>query len=451
MPPLRQNRLTLVLLIAAICLPALLVYAILYREAISIPITDDYNAIIAFALNWSALPSTNEKLLYILAAQHNNYKLIFEHILITLQLSLFHHLNFSFLIFLGNLTPLPVLYIFWKTYFADEPDLRTRLLLFLPIPYLLLQLNYVENLDWAMASLQNLAIFTFTLPAIYCLAKPARSDFALACIWTVLACATSANGFLLAPVGFLMLLTQRNFSRIAAWVILFIPLLAVYFYKYTREAVGPSHSLLTKPLFFLSFAGSAVENMHGRPIKHLAILLGLTLCLVFLHAAIKRYDRTNPVAFYSALWTILTAILVTTVRATHGVPLSLSSRYKIYCDLLLIFCYGYIVHSLRIRRNPTPHLKRLFACTAVGIILFSISTDIIGYRFLEKRRQLVILGMRQYVADPAVNSPMILSLDDYSPEAIKQLEDSARSQLTRAIQSGIYTPPPIDPLPPQQP
>ena len=149
------------LLACAVCLPPLLVYAILFREALAIPILDDYHAVLGFSLHLVQLHSAQDKLLYVIAAQHDEYKLIFEHAVMAAQLALVHHISISFLVTLGNLMLLPIAYACWRNYFAGKSDLRIRLALFLPISFLLFQLNYAETLDWSMGSLQNVAVIAF--------------------------------------------------------------------------------------------------------------------------------------------------------------------------------------------------------------------------------------------------------------------------------------------------
>lgn len=434
------------LLACAVCLPPLLVYAILFREALAIPILDDYHAVLGFSLHLVQLHSAQDKLLYVIAAQHDEYKLIFEHAVMAAQLALVHHISISFLVTLGNLMLLPIAYACWRNYFAGKSDLRIRLALFLPISFLLFQLNYAETLDWSMGSLQNVAVIAFAFLSLHFLTRPGSACFSLAWICAALACASSANGFLLAPVGLLILWQQRNERqitagpaavRVIAWAFLFPIMLALYLYQYTRPAPIPHIAFFWKALFFVSFTGGAVENMHGRPVPHLAILFGLAICAVFVDAIRKRYYVTNPFAFYTTVWIFFSAMLVSAIRIALGLQLSLSGRYKIYCDLLLIFCYAYL--ALRIR---TSHLtlgrKRTIYVSALSvIILFSLASDAVGYQLLVKRRQRVLDGIALYLANPETTTPMINPNERLTPQMQRDQAD-ALTDLNQARQSGLY-------------
>ena len=97
-------------------------------------------------------------------------------------------------------------------------DLNRRLLAFLPISFLFFSLTYWENLNWTTTGLINIPVIFFSLLAIYLLLprkmiEPTRARLLLACLAAALAAFTSANGFLLGPVGLLILLARRAYAR----------------------------------------------------------------------------------------------------------------------------------------------------------------------------------------------------------------------------------------------
>jgi hypothetical protein len=219
-------------------------------------------------------------------------------------LELTHHLNFAFLTALGDLFLLPIGYLLWRTYQEDESDLDRRLLAFLPISILFFSLTYWENLNWVMTGLQNTPVVLFSFLATYLIAPRMRDSahLFLGCLAAALAAFTSANGFLLGPVGLLILLGRRAYAWSVAWCASFALPLAAYLYHYHRP-VYVVHRLfyITRPLFLLGFIGGVL------PFRWPAALLGLVILAVFLLAVRSRFDRTNPVAFYLAVWIMATA------------------------------------------------------------------------------------------------------------------------------------------------
>lgn len=421
---------------ALILLPVVVAYAILYREMSPIPLLDDYDAIFAFLLHQQQLSSLGGKLLYIVEAQHVAYKLIFEHLVLYVQFLFIKRVSLVFLIVFGNFFLAVLLAIYWKAYFADEKDLTRRLILFLPVSYLLFSLNFAETVDWAMAGLQNLPVIFFSFAAIFFLTRSGRRGFGRACFCSALACMSSANGFLLAPIGLFVLLAERNYRRTIVWSGTFGIVLAMYLYHYVRGTAVPAASVHVKGIFLLSFLGAGVENMHHHPIKDASVALGMMILLTFCHAIYTRYDRDHPFAFLSAAWILLTAILVADIRSSFGAEQSLSGRYKIYCNLLLIFCYGYAVHRLK-GYWPKQRWLRLYALTLVAVIGFNVASDIAGFKFLVRRRKLLDAGMKLYLADPANNSP-VLNPNDAPLKEMGDWPEFARIQMNHAIERKIY-------------
>ena len=422
-----------VLLFCAVLLPAIAAYSVLYRQAFPFPYQDDYHAVVRFASDFQSLPSWKQKTLAIATAQHNEYKLGFTHSVVALDLQLSRHLNFFFLAILGDLFLLPVAYLLWQTYGRVESDPALRLLAFLPISSLLFALTYWETIDWPMAGIQNISIVWFSLLTIYVLIptktvalSPTR--LILACCAAALAAFTSANGFLLGPLGLLFLLPRRAYRAAALWCLSFVAPLAAYLYHYVPLPHPKHHYFyITRPLFFLAFLGGVI------PFRWVAVLLGLGIVTLLGLALRSRFDRINPVACYFSLWVLATAALVAWVRGTAGVYVAY--RYSIYSLMLLIFCYSFIAH--RFATRSTTVRKWFYATVAIAAAAFCFAADVRADRKLADRRATVVAGMEHYCADPALNSPMI------DPVVIKLLPteaDQERLDLNQGIQTGIVAP-----------
>jgi hypothetical protein len=425
------------LLVLVVLLPAIVALGILYRQSLPAPYQDDYTTILAFAVDYNQLPTLQKKLLYIAAAQSNEYKLGFEHSIVAFEIELTHDLNFGFLNTLGDLFLLPLGYLLWRTYREDKNDLRRSLLAFLPISFLFFSLTYWENLNWVTTGLQNIPVIFFSLLAVYLLlsrnmVEPPWTRLSLACLAAALAAFTSANGFLLGPVGLLVLLPRRAYARSLVWCASFVIPLVVYLYHYTR-LVHPvmRTSYITRPLFFLAFLGCGAV-----PSRWPAAVLGVVIVGVFWLAVRSRFDRINPVAFYFTVWIVGTALLVAWVRG--AAIFGIGSRYSIYSILVLIFCYSFLSQFLA-GRGPSCNRKRFYvACLglAVCICLFA---NIHAYGKLGGRRQMVLTGIELYRADPQANSPMI---DQNLLKGFPAEREYEQRALTNAIQKHVYTLPP---------
>ena len=444
MSPASSRPLRIASLFAIAALPVLCAYAVLLQQFTSIPLLDDYPAILGFAQSFVAEPSPWQRLVYTLTAQHNEYKLILVHSVVALQLTLLHRVDLTSLILLGNLAPAVILFILWRNAFRYDAEIANRLLLFLPVPFLLFQLNYAEAFDWAMPTLQNLGVIAFSLLTIHLLLGRRRASISWAIIAAVMACSASAGGFLLAPIGLLLLLSRRRRAAALLWCASFVPVLLLYAYRYVQPVATLSAGWGLRLLFFFSFLGSAYENMHHRPLPYLSILLGVGLCVAFSIAVRKRIDRAQPFLFYATLYVLGTAVLVTVGRAGMGLEASLSSRYKIYSDLLQILLYLFFINRGRdfvpAVEQPTP--ARYVATVMVIAVVLCASSDVAGYKLLAKRRHQILEGMRQYEASAGALTPM-LNPNEITDASFAGLQEEARVLLTTSIQRRIYRPPQI--------
>jgi hypothetical protein len=429
-------------LTAAALVPLVFFYAALVHEMRNLPLLDDYPVFLGFLLQFKQAPTLSAKLLLFLTNQHFEYKLIVPEAIAALQWSLTGHVNFTFLIIIGNLAIFGILLLLWQNHFAAEPSFTRRLLLFLPICYLLLSLNYAEAVDLAEFGLQiGLTIF-LAFASLHFLIRPGLRALLFACLCALLAALCNANGLLLAPLGLLILWPRRKPLHLTLWFATTALAAGIYAFHYvppTMAADGLRTPLPQKLLFYLSFLGAAVENMSRFPVKGAAIAVGLLMLVLFAHACRTRFYRTHPFAFHTTLWCLLTAVLVAQGRSGLGIALSLALRYKIFSDLLLIFCYVYAVTRLDV---PTlaPHRKRqLYAAALTFAILLSAASDYFGWKFLTNRQRRVQQGFNLYAADPIHHPPMVSLTDQPLPP---QEPEACRITLNRAIAAGIYTLPP---------
>src|SRR5690242_20633334 len=202
---LRATRLSICTTGFFIAAPAIIFYSILFRQLVGVPIADDYYALLDFSNHMRETPNLLAKAHYFLISQYNQYKLFFEHALFWIQLELLGHLDLKVLCILGDSFVLCLAILLWKMFLPRAIDLRGRLMFFVPIPWLLFQLQYAQTLNFSMGALQNLPVLLFSFAAIYFLLRGTRWTFCCALACLVLAVSSSGNGLLMIPIGMLII------------------------------------------------------------------------------------------------------------------------------------------------------------------------------------------------------------------------------------------------------
>jgi len=430
-----------------VALPAILFYWILLRNVSTIPYYDDYITLLQFMNQLIPLRSVSARIMYFLAAQSNEYKLFFDHAIACLQYALIGHLEFRSLALIGDAFVLLLVLLLWKMFLPHHHSLAERLAWFVPISWLLFQLSYWESLNWPMASLQNTPILFFSFATIYLLVKGSRPAFSGALVFFVLAIATSGNGFLLIPVGLLILFLNRSYLRIVLWLAATAGSIAAYAYRFNINSsqVKQHHSIFSTfhplaPAYVIAFIGSAA----GFPFKLVSLVLGTLLCLFFIWMARRGYIRRNPLVSWCVLFLLLTAIGVAGLRSEFGLAQAMSSRYTVYSALFLAFAWFAIVEEfLQHKRVPFLNNNLYLAVVALSI-LFSLSMDFYGYLEISSRTQHLQQAMAAY-QHPTSSQP----ITGPSPHLINRNPDPltdefnllARPILAESIRLGVYRPP----------
>lgn len=432
-----------------VALPPILFYTVLFRNALNIPLYDDYDALLEFLNQMAVLNSFSAKVSYFLAAQHNEYKLFFLHAVAWLQWSLFGHIDLLVLSIIGDLFVLLLAIVLWKMFLPNRKDLSARLTLFIPVSWLLFQFQYWETLNWPMAILQNIPVLVFSLGAIYLLVKGTQPAFWAAVVSFILAVAASGNGFLLIPVGLLILAFDRRYFRIAVWLLAAAVCIAAYAYHYNvwSSQIGPHRSVISNfhplaPAYVLAFIGSAA----GLPFNALSFVLGAALCVFFIFLARRGYMRRNPLVSWCVLFLLLTSIGVAGIRSDFGIAQAISSRYTIYSALFLIFAWFAIVEEFLLDK-PVSILRndRLFVAVAASVI-FALFFDGLGAIQITSRAHRMVKAMSAWehpIPGQPLSGPSATSLDLKVDTITEPFNRHARPILAESVRLGVYRPPPL--------
>jgi hypothetical protein len=137
-------------------IPIIIYFTCWYIYSENIPITDDFPAIFSTISSYLK----EHSLVNNLFKQHNEHLIVYDRFITLFYYWIFNEINLKYISLIGNLSLLPVLYIFWKT-LKNKGIYKFAII---PIAFWLFNLANYENMIFAMASLQNnTIIFFYTL------------------------------------------------------------------------------------------------------------------------------------------------------------------------------------------------------------------------------------------------------------------------------------------------
>jgi hypothetical protein len=439
-----------------VAIPGVLYYGILFRHLVNLPLLDDYDAVLGFLNQLAQVKGTAARFWFFLGAQHNEYKIFFGHGIAWAQYAVLGHVNFSAICALGDCAVAVLALILWSIFLPAQRDLGKRLTYFVPVSWLIFQLEYYETLNWAMPSLENLWVIVFSLGAIFCLLKPSRKAYASAVALYVLAISALGNGFLLLPVGLLMLAMRRQRARAVGWLVTTAVCLAAYAYHYNIHSSQAIYSPQThqhgsvfatllhlRPDYVPAFIGNAAAIGGASPTyAAISIALGLVLLAVFASMARRGYAKKNPAISYCVLFLLLTAVGVAGLRSDFGLTQSLSSRYTIYGALALIFAWTAVAEEF-LQKRSGPILNNNPYVVMAGIaVLFGLCMDYVGNANLSRRESAAKIGMAAYertAGTAALEGP--IPPVPFENDVIRTLRKRSQGILAESIRLGVYEPP----------
>ena len=388
-----------------VLLPLAVFWATCIRFLSPMPVSDDYDAVLLFLAHARQLPTHGARLAAVLFHQHNEYKPIWANAIIALQYKLAGHVNFEALSLLGDLQVMLLAWLLWKTFARATITGMCRLALFVPVALILFQTNYGETLDWPMPGIQNLGVVMFALLSLWLLCRPGPWSFAGACCGLALSIAASGNGFFLFPVGLLLLSQQRHWSRMVPWTLTLLASAVVYFTHYARSAPANAAHPGLHPIFILSFLGS-FAGVSLPVVRYASVPVGMCLLACAVFAAMRRYQHRNPAIAGFALFLLITALGVSFTRGGAGYAQSLSGRYKIYSDLLLVCVYAFGLEAMA--HLPVARRRRAFrSAVAVACLLFLVGSAY-GVRIMRARYLQLNQGLALYRSSNGNEGPLPL-------------------------------------------
>ncbi|MEO6287896.1 MAG: hypothetical protein ABIN80_17820 [Dyadobacter sp.] len=318
-----------------------------YHFSYDFPFYDDFENIVQFVFNYIQADGFQKKL-SLLFEQNFEHRVIFAKLLTLSQYLLIGSLNIKWLIMLGNLSLLGVLFLLYQ-YLSKK---QLSLLAFFASGCLLFQVqHYEDTISWATCSLQHAPCLFFSLWSFH-LALNRKNLYASGSL-ALLALFTSANGLSAIVIWLIIIyVTSPKRKEIILPSLILVTVTAVHLLTMTihsgslREHI--TSNIGTKLILLLSFAGQLLDSNvtgHILPSVVLGAIFLLPIGLVLMKLATRRFSDISQLQWFcvAGISTLLfVAFLIVFARGIdpdfHGYKMD---RYKIYAAFFAILAIGF--------------------------------------------------------------------------------------------------------------
>jgi len=419
------------LAIVAFLLPIIIYFYAVFKHTVNIPKWDDYGAILNFLTNASDA-NIFEKL-KLITGFHNEHRIFFVRLSSWLEYTFFGTVNFQHLAIWGSLGLIGVLFIIYKF----QSKIEGNLWYFLPVPFLLFQLQYLELSLWSMASIQIIFTLLFAFTSLYLLSKEQGTKYFIAAVFfALLAAFNSGNGIVVFVAGAPILFYRPNAGKLIWIWIGFMMLTLLLYFNFGSKGGMISQLpiiLIEQPLlisnYFLLFLSSGLVKVFGNTFSQILTAL---FCLLLIYYVLKttKGNKMNSQLVALSLFMIGTALIVAFRRGPElGVSQALSSRYKIHSLLFLISLY--LLYLDYLKANTRKYYIAVISFLCIGFYIWLLPKN---YQVMATHKAKLINGTIRYHLGFGSNT---LNFKDV---------DRASSMLKTSEELDIYQLPDLDKL-----
>jgi hypothetical protein len=352
-------------------LPVVFFAYVTVHYSVNAPWFDDFDPFPDFLRKWILSDTLTEKIGFLLQP-NNEHRMVIGKGVMILYYALTGKLDFTFLHIAGILFTFGTLFLVRRAFLSA----RLPLYLFLPVPFLLFQLQYYLISLWAICGLQHQPVVFFVCLAMYWLARREGGPVRLGLAILAGFCANFAmsNGIFVWVGGAAILLFQTRYRPLAIWCASGAVAIALYFSG--MSAQGNESSLgffMQNPhlsfLGFFAFLGGLFDFAPDRPIQvrtalpivmAMGVMVWVTLWLLnillpWLRDTFRRpaklpvwltryrfrpgHETLGYFCLGVMLFLLANAAVIGLLRPRFGFYVMVVSNYKIYPALFLLISY----------------------------------------------------------------------------------------------------------------
>jgi hypothetical protein len=394
--------------------PIIAFYVFVYKNAFNIGWNDDWHGIEGFLASWMQQTTFGEKIT-LLFSQMCEHRIVYVRLSTLLCYNLFGEVNYKILMLMGVSYLLILPFLFYRLL----KEINVGLAYLVPIIFIIFNTQPIENIFWAITSLQPNTVIIFGLWG-FCLLLFNKKAWAfyLANVLFFLAMFTNGNGMFSFLAAIPLVLYARTKSEKIQYFVFLIFSFWLYFHDFHKPGIRPdvmvnitqfSHIILGD---FFAFFGSPIDStvqIYDITVKYVvAIAVGVSMIgwlavLLFtflyyrfwpkatkdmhnwfyrLYEKLLQYPKFNLYLLAAFLFVALSGAAFSVSRASQGLEQAFASRYKTVSIILFIVLY---LSSFNIL--PLNQWKKYLQISIVVTLLFNLFSYYESWDDVENRRR----------------------------------------------------------------
>lgn len=402
-------------------IPVIIFFAAVFTMSVNVPFQDDFDGLLEPVLLLQTGQHSWGEFWNIIYTQDDERRVVVDRLIAYGIFKLTGQLNLKAMVIGGAFNLLVLLVVLYQWF----KDTRTSWLFFLPIPWLLFNVQFYETVFWAMIPFQHLAVFIWAILTIWLLTRGSPASFAAAVLSAVLTIYADVSGNFILPAGALVLAARQNWRFLAIWLIIIGMVVWYYFSGLVIPEYRPKFSdNFSNPLLLVSVL-TALFGIWADPgptfpmiLREGAALvagiasLAFTLTVLVTTAGTllkhkKPLDKNDAFLWGTICFTGIVLAVLASGRASEGLESVFKPRYRHMYVIWLVFIY-----LLAIRYYPRWFGSRLVkAGLLAGSVLFCLNAYIMYWGGLDRYRKTFLADAYQWYYNRSLpSSPIYLAL-----------------------------------------
>ncbi|CAH0996923.1 hypothetical protein EMA8858_03058 [Emticicia aquatica] len=397
-----------------ILLPIVVFYVFVFQNAFNIGWNDDWHGIEGFLASWMQQVTVSDKIT-LLFSQMCEHRILYVRLSTLLSYHLFGEVNYKTMMLMGVAYLLILPFVFYRVL----REINVKLAYLIPIIFIIFNTQPIENIFWAITSLQPNTVIIFGLWGFSLLLFYQKKwAFYLANFLFFLAMFTNGNGMFAFIAAIPLIFYARTRSEKFQFLGILVFCFFLYFFDFKKPGIRPDvminftkypHIILGD---FFAFFGSPIDStvqFYSINLKYtVAITAGVLMILwvvyqlftffyfwlkikkqsislektSILYQNIVKYPKFNLYLFASFVFVGLSGAAFAASRASQGLEQAFVSRYKTVSLILFIIIYLSVFNFIE-RKKWDKYLK----ISVIITILFSAFSYYESWDDVENRRK----------------------------------------------------------------